>query len=154
MRIIGMTLLLAISPVVSLAQTPAVQQTGNSPQANDPSVGQSTGNQPLPRTRLGVLDVAQLQIDPAAPLQNQNPDSSAERERLRSQGIESVPETRLVIKDGAIYLRLTNDTLLPMNGGGASGCVPENPKNSGRLVTLSAESRVNQAPAKDPLKKN
>lgn len=89
-----------------------------------------------------------------AALKQQNDSLSVDHERLRSQGIEPVPQTRRVIKDGAIYLRLTNDTLVPMSGGGASGCVPENPKDAGKPIAIPSQTDVKEAPAKDPVKKN
>jgi hypothetical protein len=139
MRIIGTTLLLAVCCGFSPAQSSAVQQTEN---------------QRLPESRRTVLDVAQMQIAITEAVKQQNDGASLNDNRLRALGIERVPETRLVIKDGAVYLMLTNDRLLPMSGGGASACVPENPKNVGGLISLPPENQVNPAPAKDPAKKN
>jgi hypothetical protein len=153
-RIIGTTLLLTACCAVGLAQASAAQQTKNPAQTKELAVPQQTEPKTLPEKKRTVLDVAQIQTGFSEALKQQNEGRAVDNERLRGQGIEPVPQTRMVIKDGAIYLLLTNDTLVPMSGGAASGCVPENPKNAGKLIAIPSQTDVKEAPAKDPVKKN
>jgi hypothetical protein len=139
MRIIRTTLLLAIFCAPGFAQSPAAQQTEN---------------QTLPERKRTVLDVAQIQIRHAETLSQQGQSLPVDAGKLGSQGIEIISGSQMVVKDGAIYLMLAPGTLIPMNGGGASGCVPDNPKNVGKLISVSSQTDVQQAPAKDPVKKN
>jgi hypothetical protein len=134
MRVIGATLLATICCAISFAQQPE--------------------NQTLPEKRLSVLDIAQMQTQLSEALKQQNQSQPVDAEKLRLQGIEIVPATRMVIKDGAIYMMVTNDTLIPMSGGGASGCLPKNPQNAGQAISLTSQPANNQAPAKAPVKKN
>ena len=115
---------------------------------------QQTETQTLPEKKLSVLDVARMQIRFSEALKQQGQNTPVDAEKLRSQGIEIVPATRLVIKDGAVYMMVTNDTLMPMSGGGASGCLPKNPKNTGQLISIDSQTDSNQTPAKNPAKKN
>jgi len=134
MRIIGVILLVSVCCTVGFAQ--------------------QTENQTLPEKKLSVLDVAQMQIRFSEALKQQGQNTSVDVEKLRLQGIEVVPATRMVIKDGAVYMMLTNDTLMPLSGGGASGCLPKNPPNTGQLISINPQTSDNQVPAKDPAKKN
>nr|AUN37178.1 hypothetical protein [uncultured bacterium] len=133
MRITGAILLIAICCAVSFAQ--------------------QTEDLPVPKKRLSVLDIAQMQTQSSEILKQQAQSQSVDVEKLRLQGIEIVPATRLVIKDGAVYMLVTNDLLIPMSGGGASGCLPENPKKAGQAIPLTSQPD-NQTPAKAPIKKN
>jgi hypothetical protein len=154
MRIIRTTLLLTVYCAVGLAQASAAQQTENPAQAKGQAVPQQTEPKTVAEKKLTVLDVAQIQIALSEAVKQQNEGRAVDNERLRARGIEPLPQTRMVIKDGAIYLLLANDTLLPMSGGGASGCVPENPKNVGKMISIPSQSDGKEAPAKDPVKKN
>jgi hypothetical protein len=153
-RIIGTTLLLMVCCAVGLAQASAAQQTENPAKAKEPAVTPQTEARTLPEKRLTVLDVAQIQTGLSEAFRQQNDSRSMSYEKLRGQGMEPVPNTRMAIKDGAIYLVLTQDALVPMSGGGASGCVPDNPKNVGKLLSIPSQTDGQQAPAKDPVKNN
>jgi hypothetical protein len=153
-RIIGTTLLLTVCCAVGLAQASAAQRTENPAKAKESAVTPQTEARTLPEKRLTVLDVTQIQIGLSEAFRQQNDSRSMSYEKLRAQGIEPLPNTRMVIKDGAIYLVLGNETLVPMNGGGASGCVPDNPKNVGKLISIPSQTDGQQAPGKDPVKNN
>jgi hypothetical protein len=65
-----------------------------------------------------------------------------------------VPGTRFVVKDGAIYIAVTAETLVPMAGGGASGCLPVPSTTAGQLIRLAPKTEIPQPPGKDQTKKN
>jgi hypothetical protein len=154
MRTIGAFFIVTICSAVSFAQQSAAQQTANQPQAKEQAVSPQTETRALPEKRLTLYDVLQIQTRLSEAFNQQNQSRSADAEKLRSQGIEVVPATRFVIKDGAIYLALTNDSLVPMTGGGASGCLPDSPKNVGQLIDLAVKTKINQPPGQNPTKKN
>jgi hypothetical protein len=154
MRIIQAIFIVTIGCIVSFAQQSAAQPTANQPQAKEQALSPATENPTLPEKRLTLSEVMQIQTRLSEALNQSNQSLSADTEKLRLQGIEVVPETRLVIKDGAIYLALTNDTLVPMTGGGASGCVPGNSKAVGQIIFIAPKADLNQPPAKDQTKKN
>jgi hypothetical protein len=154
MRMIQAIFIVAIGCIVSFAQQSAAQQTANQPQAKEQAVSPTTENPTLPEKKLTPFEVTQIQIRLSEALNQPNQSLSVDAEKLRSQGIEVVPGTRLVIKDGAIYLALTNDTLVPMTGGGASGCVPGNSKAVGQIIFIAPKANLNQPPAKDQTKQN
>jgi hypothetical protein len=153
MRIIQAVFIVTIGCIVSFAQQSA-QQTGNPPQAKEQAVSPATENLTLPEKKLTLSEVMQIQTRLSEALNQSHQSLSADAEKLRLQGIEVVPATRLVIKDGAIYLALTNDTLMPMTGGGASGCVPGNSKTVGQIIYIAPKANLNQPPAKDQTKKD
>jgi hypothetical protein len=154
MRTIGAFFIVTICSAVSFAQQSAAQQTANQPQAKEQAVAPQTENRILPEKRLTLHEVMQIQTRLSESLNQQNQSLPVDAERLRSQGIEVVPATRFVIKDGAIYLAITGGSLVPMTGGGASGCVPNSPKNAGQMIDIAPKTNVNQPPAQDPAKKN
>ena len=154
MRMIGAILIVTICCVVSFAQQSVAQPTEKQSQAKEQSVSSQTENKTLPERTLTLSDILQIQIRLSEVLHQQGLSLPADTEKLRLQGIELVPETRFVIKDGAIYLALTNDYLVPMTGGGASGCLPNSPKPAGQMIFLAPKTKGEQPPAQDPTKKN
>ncbi|HSB11422.1 MAG TPA: hypothetical protein VLM38_18180 [Blastocatellia bacterium] len=55
------------------------------------------------------------------PFSKRQPRTSA-NERAWIQSITIVAETRIVVRDGAVYYEMLGGTLIPFPGGGASGC--------------------------------
>ncbi len=153
MPIIRVIFIVTVCCVVSFAQPSAAQQRANQSQPKEHSVLPQTENQPLPEKKLTLFEITQIQIRFSEALNQQDQSLPADLEQLRSQGIKVVPETRFFIKDGAIYLALTKDYLVPMTGAGASGCLPNSPENVGEMILIAPKTNLNQPPAKDQTKK-
>lgn len=156
MPIIKAMFIVTIFCVVSFAQPTAAQQTTS--QSPSQAVSQPTETQTLPEKKPTFLDAMQIKIRPAEFLRQPNQGLSMDAKRLRAEGIILVPETQFVIKNGAVYLMFPEQILMPMIGGGASGClgssVPESIEKVGQVIFLAPKPTLNLPPAKDSSKKN
>lgn len=158
MRIIKATFIVTICCVVSFAQPTTAQQTASQSQAKEQAVSQQTEKPTLPEKKPTRLDATQIQSRLSEILQQQYQSLSVDAERLRAEGIIVVPDTRFVMKNGAVYIIFPGQTLVPMIGGGASGClgssVPESIEKAGQVIFLAPKPTFNLPPSQDSTKKN
>ncbi|MBI3649467.1 MAG: hypothetical protein HY231_00275 [Acidobacteria bacterium] len=143
---IGVVFIVTGCWLAGFAQQPSVQTTATPAQVNEQTVSSSTKNQTLPKPNF--LDPEQLRLRLAAFWSQQN------QTKHQAQGIEVVPDSMLAVKKGIVYVLFPGAMLIPMTGGGASGCVPGNSRNVGQIIVINPPVNFPQLPVKDLAKKN